>query len=72
MAWLEIVGFWTPESLERKLSALRVAGIANLILAVSERLATREAELSDDPRLVRFKGRVDPHAVLARLEAHRV
>ncbi|MBX7191343.1 MAG: DUF790 family protein [Sandaracinaceae bacterium] len=72
VAWLEIVGFWTPESLERKLSALREAGIANLILAVSERLATREAELSDDPRLVRFKGRVDPHAVLARLEAHRV
>ncbi len=36
-AWLvEIVGFWTPDYLSRKLAGLRAARIPNLILCVDE------------------------------------
>jgi predicted nuclease of restriction endonuclease-like RecB superfamily len=37
-ALLEIVGFWTPEYLAKKLGKIRTAEVENLVLAVSERL----------------------------------
>ncbi len=65
--WLEIVGFWTPEYLHSKLAHLRLAGLSRLILCVSDRLACAAHELPKDARIVRFKGRVDPNAVLAAM-----
>jgi predicted nuclease of restriction endonuclease-like RecB superfamily len=68
-AWLEIVGFWTPEYLRNKLAALREAELENLVLAVSDRLAVSEGDIPDDAHVLRFKGRVDPRMVRACLEA---
>lgn len=66
---LEIVGFWTPEYLRSKLARLREARIERLVLCVSDALACAGAELPASARVVRFKKRVDPRAVLAILES---
>lgn len=71
-SWLlEIVGFWTAEYLERKLSALRQAGIENLILCIDDARGCGDDELPPNARVVRFRRKVDPQAVLAILEPKR-
>jgi hypothetical protein len=69
---LEIVGYWRPEYLRKKFAQVRRARRDDLILAVSERLNLERAGVSvkDVPaRLVWFKDRVLPKAVLEVLEA---
>lgn len=61
---LEIVGFWTPGYLERKLARLREAGLGNLIIGVDEERNCGEADLPAGAPVVRFRRRVDPAAVL--------
>jgi uncharacterized protein len=68
---LEIVGYWRPEYLRKKFAQVRRAGRQDLILAVSERLNLERAGVrrEDLPaRVVWFKDRVLPQAVLAVLE----
>jgi predicted nuclease of restriction endonuclease-like RecB superfamily len=65
---LEIVGFWTPDYLQRKLDSLRRAEIPNLIVCVSERRACGHDGWPSSARLVRFKSRIDPAAVLQIVE----
>lgn len=67
----EIVGYWRPEYLRKKFSQVRRAARDDLILAVSERLNLAKAgvELRDLPaRVVWFKDRIQPQAVLEVLE----
>jgi uncharacterized protein len=45
-AWVELVGFWTPEYLEGKLAKLRAAGVGNLVLVVPRSTATAQPELT--------------------------
>jgi uncharacterized protein len=69
---LEIVGYWRPEYLRKKFAQVRRAGRQDLILAVSERLNLERAGVKrqDIPaRVVWFKDRVLPKAVLDVLEA---
>jgi predicted nuclease of restriction endonuclease-like RecB superfamily len=62
---VEIVGFWHPDYLRRKLDKVRRADMANLLLAVSERLNVGEQDLHDIPGPVLFfKGKLDPRKVL--------
>ena len=68
---LEIVGYWRPEYLRKKFAQVRRAGRDDLLLAVSERLNLERAGLrrEDLPgRVVWFKDRLLPQAVLAALE----
>lgn len=68
-AYVEIVGFWHPDYLRRKFDKVRRAGMQNLILAVSERLKVGEGELESVPGpVVKFKGQLEPKAVLGALE----
>jgi uncharacterized protein len=72
---LEIVGYWRPEYLRKKFAQVRRAGRQDLILAVSERLNLERAGVrrADLPaRVVWFKDRVLPQAVLAVLEGSGV
>jgi uncharacterized protein len=72
---LEIVGYWRPEYLRKKFAQVRRAGRQDLILAVSERLNLERAGVrrEDLPaRLVWFKDRLLPQAVLAVLEGSEV
>jgi predicted nuclease of restriction endonuclease-like RecB superfamily len=64
--WLvEIVGFWTPEYLATKLERLRAARLGNLILCLDEGRNVGEGDLPPGARVVLYRRRVDPRAVLA-------
>ena len=66
---VEIMGFWHPDYLRRKLDKLRRAAMPNLIVAVSERLNVGADDFRDIPGPVLFfKGKLDPRAVLELLE----
>lgn len=70
MAHIEIMGFWHPDYLRRKLDKLRRAAMPDLIVAVSERLNVGAADFQDIPGPVLFfKGQLEPRQVLAALEA---
>ena len=61
---LEIVGFWTPDYVARKLASYRKARVANLILCLDEARNCAEADLPPEAVVIRFRRRVDPAAVL--------
>jgi hypothetical protein len=66
---LEIVGFWTPEYVSRKLEALKAASIPNFILVIDEARRCSKADLPPDAFVVRFRKRVDASGVLEILES---
>jgi hypothetical protein len=68
-ALLEIVGFWRPDYLEKKIMKLRRSERADMVVAVSADLNVGEDDLKDVPGSVFFfKQRINPHEVIARLE----
>jgi predicted nuclease of restriction endonuclease-like RecB superfamily len=67
--WLvEILGFWSPTYVTRKLAGLRAAGIPNLVLCVAEGRNCAEDELPPLARVVRYRRWVDAAAVLQAIE----
>ncbi len=63
--WLvEIVGFWTAEYLAAKLERLRAARISNLVLCIDEDRNVGSHDLPAPSRVVRYRRRIDPSAVL--------
>ena len=65
----EIVGFWQPEYLRRKLEKVQRANMNNLILAVSRRLSLGDDDVKDLPaKVLWFKGQIKPESVLETLE----
>lgn len=68
-ALLEIVGFWRPEYLRKKLDKIRRAGREDLIIAVSSNLNVDRTDVKDVPgHLFFFKTRIDPRDVIQRLD----
>ena len=68
-ALLEIVGFWRPDYLRRKLEKLRRAQRQDLIVAVSQGLNVSEEDFAGVPGGVFFfKNRIQPKSVLEELE----
>jgi predicted nuclease of restriction endonuclease-like RecB superfamily len=61
---LEIVGFWTPDYVARKLATYRKARVPRLILCIDEARNCAEADLPPDALIIRFRRRVDPGQVL--------
>ena len=66
---LEIVGFWTPEYVARKLARYRSARLPNLILCIDEERNCASADLPPSARVLRFRRRVDPASVLRVVNA---
>jgi predicted nuclease of restriction endonuclease-like RecB superfamily len=66
---LEIVGFWTPDYVARKLAMYREARVARLILCIDESRNCAEADLPLGALVVRFRRRVDPAAVLRAIRS---
>jgi predicted nuclease of restriction endonuclease-like RecB superfamily len=66
---LEIVGFWTPDYVARKLAHYRRARLSNLILCIDEERNCANADLPANARLVRFRRRVNPAAILEQIDA---
>ncbi len=65
---LEIVGFWTPQYLRRKLEHLREAGASNLILCIDDKLSCADGALPQAGPVIRFHRRIDVAVVLAKVE----
>jgi len=65
--YLEIVGFWTPEYLSRKIAKVMAARLDNLILAVSKRLALSEAT-AKELDVLWFAGKLSASAVIERAD----
>lgn len=66
---IEIMGFWHPDYLRRKLEKLRRAAMPDLIVAVSDRLNAGADDFHDVPGpVIFFKGKLEPRQVLAVLE----
>jgi hypothetical protein len=66
---LEIVGFWTPDYVARKLAQYREARVSKLILCIDEARNCAEADLPAGALVVRFRRRVDPAAVLRMIRS---
>lgn len=62
---LEIVGYWTPDYLRKKLERLREARIPNLLLCVSDKLNCAEGDLPEGASVIRFNKRLEPKDVLS-------
>jgi predicted nuclease of restriction endonuclease-like RecB superfamily len=68
-ALLEIVGFWRPDYLEKKIMKLKRSGRADMVVAVSADLNVGEEDFREVPGSVFFfKNRINPREVIARLE----
>ena len=66
---IEIMGFWHPDYLRRKLDKVRRANRQNLILAVSDRLNVGEEDLRNIPGpVIFFKGKLEPRQVMVVIE----
>jgi len=63
--YLEIVGFWTPEYLSRKIAKVTSARLGNLILAVSKQLSLGEAA-AKELSVLWFAKKLPAAAVIAR------
>jgi uncharacterized protein len=61
--YLEIVGFWTPEYLRKKIGKAKAANLTNLVLAVSNRLALGDD--SKDLNVLWFAGKLQVAPLLA-------
>lgn len=66
--WIEIVGFWTPGYLRRKLDRVRAAAPGRWILCVNDALALDAEDAPAHARITRFKRRIDVAAVVDLLE----
>jgi predicted nuclease of restriction endonuclease-like RecB superfamily len=62
--FVEIVGFWTPEYLSRKLERLRRARISNLVVCVDADRNVGEGELPLGAGVVHYRRRIDVAKVL--------
>lgn len=68
---LEIVGFWTPEYVQRKLALIRAARLGNLILCIDADRHCAEANLPASARIILFRRRIEVRSVLRVIEDER-
>ena len=69
--WLvELVGFWTPDYLARKLALYRQARISRLVFCIDEARNCADADLPPSAVVVRFRRRVDAAAVLRAIRSN--
>ena len=72
-AILEIVGFWTPEYLEKKLEKIRNADLDHLLIAVSERLECSAADFEGaSNRILWFKSGIHVYDIVELAEEQAV
>lgn len=72
-AILEIVGFWTPEYLDKKLAKIRNANLDNLLVAVSERLDCSADDFEGiDKRVLWFKSGIHVYDVVELADEHAI
>jgi predicted nuclease of restriction endonuclease-like RecB superfamily len=59
--YLDVLGFWTPKSLQKRLDELASANYKNFIIAASNELrGSREEFLKESPHLILYKSKIEP------------
>jgi predicted nuclease of restriction endonuclease-like RecB superfamily len=66
--WLEIVGYWTPQYLAKKLAQLEQAKLQRLILCIDDSRQCADEELQPLGFVIRYKRSVDVRAVIAVID----
>jgi len=66
--FIELIGFWTPDYLAKKLARLRDSGITNMVLCLDEERVCNADELPPGLPIVKYRRRVDAAAVLKQVE----
>jgi uncharacterized protein len=61
---LEIVGYWTPDYLQKKLRRLKDARVSNLLLCICDKLNCSEGALPDGASVIRFSRDIKAAEVL--------
>lgn len=59
--YLDVLGFWTPKSLQKRLEEFRAAGFTKFILAASQELrGSRDEPLWESPNVIFYKTKIEP------------
>lgn len=67
--YLDVLGFWTPKSLLKRIEEFRAANYDKFILAASQELrGSREEALWESPNVLFYKTRLEPLALLEMAE----
>ena len=65
--YVEVVGFWSADHVLHRLAQYNAAGCDDVVLCVDSARAVADGDLTVDPRVVRFQGRIEAAAVLAAI-----
>lgn len=67
--YLEILGFWTPKSLQKRLAEFESANYKNFIICASQELrGTREEPLWENENLIFYKTKIEPRNLIETAE----
>lgn len=63
--YLDILGFWTPKSLQKKLAEFEAAKFTKFIIAASNELrGSREEVLWENPNVIFYKTKIEPKTLI--------
>jgi predicted nuclease of restriction endonuclease-like RecB superfamily len=67
--YLDVLGFWTPKSLQKRLEEFASAGFKNFIIAASNELrGSREEFLQDSANVILYKTKIEPLLLIETAE----
>jgi hypothetical protein len=67
--YLEILGFWMPKSLQKRLAEFEAANYKNFIICASQELrGTREEPLWENSNVIFYKTKIEPHILIETSE----
>ncbi|MBS1792297.1 MAG: DUF790 family protein [Acidobacteria bacterium] len=67
--YLDVLGFWTPKSLQKRLEEFAAAGFRRFVIAASHELrGSREEPLWESPHVVFYKTRIEPSLLVETAE----
>lgn len=67
--FLDVLGFWTPKSLQKRLEEFKSANFKNFIIAASNELrGSRDEFLQNSPNVILYKTRIEPLLLIETAE----
>lgn len=67
--YLDVLGFWTPKSLQKRLAEFEEARFDKFIIAASSELrGSREEFLKESPNLILYKTKIEPRSLIETAE----
>lgn len=67
--YLDILGFWTPKSLQKRLAEFEAVNYKKFIIAASQELrGSREEPLWEHPNVIFYKTKIEPRVLIETIE----